>query len=239
MSIVGRLKPGASYRRRAGGVHHVLAKQLESQHPERNPVSPRLVPLRRARERASASSSRGADVRRGSGDVDCLRESFASANGANGDATKGNGDTSGVRSWTFSAAATGAHRKRDPLVLRRRAGPASRRGGHARAGASEYIQPSSSRKRSSRSDARWCSPCWRRWLRACSLVWRPRYRFRRASFVKGCKTRAAARNSSAHGWFRDGLVVSEFALACVLLVGAALLIQSFRARPGRESRIST
>jgi predicted permease len=30
-----------------------------------------------------------------------------------------------------------------------------------------------------------------------------------------------------HGWFRDGLVVSEFALACLLLVGAALLIQSF------------
>ena len=33
--------------------------------------------------------------------------------------------------------------------------------------------------------------------------------------------------SSRHGWFGDGLVVSEFALACVLLVGAALLIQSF------------
>jgi predicted permease len=30
-----------------------------------------------------------------------------------------------------------------------------------------------------------------------------------------------------HGWFRDGLVVSQFAFACVLLVGAALLIQSF------------
>ena len=33
--------------------------------------------------------------------------------------------------------------------------------------------------------------------------------------------------SSRHGWFRDGLVVSQFALACVLLVGAALLLQSF------------
>ena len=33
--------------------------------------------------------------------------------------------------------------------------------------------------------------------------------------------------SSRHGWFRDGLVVSQFALACVLLVGAALLMQSF------------
>ena len=36
-----------------------------------------------------------------------------------------------------------------------------------------------------------------------------------------------SRGSSRHGWFRDGLVVSEFALACLLLVGAALLIQSF------------
>jgi predicted permease len=33
--------------------------------------------------------------------------------------------------------------------------------------------------------------------------------------------------SSRHSWFGDGLVVSQFALACVLLVGAALLIQSF------------
>ncbi|HEX4322659.1 MAG TPA: ABC transporter permease [Acidobacteriaceae bacterium] len=40
----------------------------------------------------------------------------------------------------------------------------------------------------------------------------------------------AGRESSGgrrHNWFRDGLVISEFALACLLLVGAALLIQSF------------
>jgi predicted permease len=34
-------------------------------------------------------------------------------------------------------------------------------------------------------------------------------------------------NGGRHDGFRDGLVISEFALACVLLVGAALLIQSF------------
>jgi predicted permease len=40
----------------------------------------------------------------------------------------------------------------------------------------------------------------------------------------------AGRESSAggqHTWFRDGLVISQFALACILLVSAALLIQSF------------
>jgi len=33
--------------------------------------------------------------------------------------------------------------------------------------------------------------------------------------------------SRSHAWLRDSLVVSQFALACMLLVGAALLIQSF------------
>ncbi len=52
--------------------------------------------------------------------------------------------------------------------------------------------------------------------------------------VPACKLREglqdAGRESTGsrrYGWFRDGLVVSEFALACVLLVGATLLIQSF------------
>jgi predicted permease len=38
---------------------------------------------------------------------------------------------------------------------------------------------------------------------------------------------AGRESSGRHGWFRDGLVVSQFALACMLLVGAALFIQSF------------
>ena len=39
--------------------------------------------------------------------------------------------------------------------------------------------------------------------------------------------REGARGSSAHGWFRDLLVVSEFALATMLLAGAGLLLHSF------------
>jgi predicted permease len=44
MKIVGRLKPGASVRS-AQAELAVLGKQLVSQHPERNPVAPWIVPL--------------------------------------------------------------------------------------------------------------------------------------------------------------------------------------------------
>lgn len=41
------------------------------------------------------------------------------------------------------------------------------------------------------------------------------------------ETGRASTGGQGYGWFRDGLVISQFALACVLLVGAALLMQSF------------
>src|SRR5580698_6712080 len=44
MSIVGRLRPGATVQG-AQAEFTVLAKQLESQHPERNGIKPRLSPL--------------------------------------------------------------------------------------------------------------------------------------------------------------------------------------------------
>ena len=44
MKIVGRLKPGATVQG-AQAEFTILGKQLDSQHPERNPVNPLLVPL--------------------------------------------------------------------------------------------------------------------------------------------------------------------------------------------------
>jgi predicted permease len=46
MQAIGRLRPGATAEG-AQAEFTVLAKQLESQHPERNPVKPRLTPLQR------------------------------------------------------------------------------------------------------------------------------------------------------------------------------------------------
>jgi predicted permease len=52
--------------------------------------------------------------------------------------------------------------------------------------------------------------------------------------------RGAARSTGVHGWLRDALVVSELALAMVLLAGAALLLHSFalltRVDPGFQNR---
>ncbi len=45
MAIVGRLKPGATFGA-AQAEFTVLAKRLESHHPERNPIHPTLVPLK-------------------------------------------------------------------------------------------------------------------------------------------------------------------------------------------------
>ena len=44
MKVIGRLKPGATVQG-AQAELTMLGKQLESQHPERNPIVPRLVPL--------------------------------------------------------------------------------------------------------------------------------------------------------------------------------------------------
>ncbi len=44
MKVIGRLKPGATVPG-AQAELTILGKQLTSQHPERNPIVPKLVPL--------------------------------------------------------------------------------------------------------------------------------------------------------------------------------------------------
>src|SRR5437016_5279332 len=76
--------------------------------------------------------------------------------------------------------------------------------------------------------ARLPSPCWQQSLRACSFGLAPALQVSAYKLREGLQDAGReSSGSSRHGRFSDGLVVSEFALACILLVGAALLIQSF------------
>jgi predicted permease len=55
----------------------------------------------------------------------------------------------------------------------------------------------------------------------------PALQIKRNNVREGLQDAGRGSSGGGNGWFRDGLVVSELALACVLLVGAGLLIQSF------------
>ena len=83
MKAIGRLRPGATAQS-AQAEFTLLAKQLDSEHPERNPVTPRLSPLKQHVSGRVRPGADGAGLCGGSGDVDCVRESFESATGAAG-----------------------------------------------------------------------------------------------------------------------------------------------------------
>jgi hypothetical protein len=75
---IGRLRPGATAQS-AQAEFTLLAKQIESQHPKRNGIIPRLSPSEAARERTSESGPDSAGLCGWSGDVDCVRKSFGSS----------------------------------------------------------------------------------------------------------------------------------------------------------------
>jgi hypothetical protein len=149
MKVIGRLKPGATVPG-AQAELTILGKQLESQHPERNSIAPRLVPLE---QHVSGPVSPALFVLAcavGVVIVDCMRECFESTIGEVRRAAKGNGDAGGVRSGPFATPAADAYGERGALVLRRRVGIGPRSGRYTRTGSSPCIQPSFARKRSYR-----------------------------------------------------------------------------------------
>ena len=238
MAIVGRLKPGATVES-AQAEFTVLAKHLESQHPDRNPVHPRLVPLE---QHVSGQVRPALMVLMCAVGVVML---IVCANLSHLQMAR-----MGTRQKEMAIrAALGAGRFRLLRQVLTESVILSCCG--AALGLLLAVAGTRGLAHLMRSTFLFCkafgvdgrrlpSPCWRRSLRACSLAWRPRCKSRRTSFVKGCKTRAASRAAvSRHGWFRDGLVVSQFALACVLLRGRGAAHAEFSARAGRESRVST
>jgi predicted permease len=226
MSVIGRLKPGASIDG-AQAEFTVLAKQLESQHPERNPVRPRLVRL----EQHVSGQVRPALVV-----LMCavgLVMLIVCANLSHLQMAR-----MGARQREMAIrAALGAGRLRllrqmltESLTLSF-CGAAlglllAEAGTRGLSHLTAYNLPLLA---SVRVDGATLAFTLLAAVGSGVLFGlAPALQVQAGKLREGLQD--AGRESSGsrrHGWLRDGLVVSEFALACMLLVGAALLMQSF------------
>jgi predicted permease len=225
MDIVGRLKPGVTVDR-AQAEFSVLAKQLDSLHPERNPIFPRLVPLE---QHVSGQVRPALVVLMCAVGVVML---IVCANLAHLQMAR-----MGTRQKEMAVrAALGAGRFRllrqvlTESVILSCCGAAlglllAVAGTRALAHLNTFNLPLLASVRVDRSTLAFTL------LAAVAsgvlfglapALQVPAYKLREGLQDAGRESSG----SSRHGWFGDGLVVSQFALACVLLVGAALLIQS-------------
>src|ERR1700691_4455598 len=226
MAVVGRLKPGVTVDG-AQAEFSVLAKQLDSQHPERNPIFPRLVPLE---QHVSGQVRPALVVLMCAVGVVML---IVCANLAHLQMAR-----MGTRQKEMAVrAALGAGRFRllrqvlTESVILSCCGAAlglllAVAGTKGLAHLSAFNLPLLASVRVDGSTlvftllAAVASGVLFGLTPALQV---PAYKLREGLQDTGRESSG----SSRHGWFRDGLVVSQFALACVLLVGAALLIQSF------------
>ncbi len=226
MSIIGRLKPGATVQS-AQAELTVLAKRLESQHPDRNPVFPRLVPLERhvsGQVRPAllvlmcavgvvmlivcANLSHLQLARMGTRQKEMA---VRSALGAGRYRLLRQVLTESI-ALSFCGAALG-------LLL-------AVAGTRGLAHLSAFNLPLLASVRVDESTLAFTLLA----AVASGVLFglAPALQITAHNLREGLQD--AGRESSGgtrHGWFGDGLVVSQYALACVLLVGAALLMQSF------------
>jgi predicted permease len=226
MAVVGRLKPGVTIGN-AQAEWTVLAKQLESQHPERNPIRPRLVPLQ---EHVSGEVRPALLMLMCAVGVVML---IVCANLSHLQMAR-----MGARQKEMAIrAALGAGRFRllaqvlTESVALACCGAAlglllALAGTRAVAHLSAANLPLLG---SVRVDGRTLA-----FTLLATVATGVLFGLAPALQVAAYKLREGLQDTSRessgsrrHGWFRQGLVVSEFALACLLLVGTALLIQSF------------
>ena len=226
MKIIGRLKPGATLRG-AQAELTMLGKQLESQHPERNPIVPRLVPLE---QHVSGPVSPALFVLACAVGVVML---IVCANLSNLQlarlgtrqkemamrAALGAGRSRLLRQMLTESVALSCCGAVLGLVL---AVAGTRELAHLHA----FNLPLLESVRIDGSALLFTLLA----AVACGVLFGllPALRVTALSLREGMQD--ASRGSSGgkrHAWVRDGLVVSELAFACILLVGAGLLIRSF------------
>ncbi len=226
MNIVGRLKPGVTVAG-AQAEFTALAKQLVSQHQERNPIFPRLVPLE---QQVSGQVRPALMVLMSSVGVVML---IVCANLAHLQMAR-----MGTRQREMAVrAALGAGRFRllrqvltESVILSCCGGALGLllavAGTRAMAHLSAFNLPLLASVRvdgNTLAFTLFAAVASGVLFGLAPALQVPAYKLREGLQDAGRESTG----SSRHGWFRDGLVVSQFALACVLLVGAALLMQSF------------
>jgi len=226
MPVIGRLKPGATLQG-AQAEFTTLAKQLESQHPERNGIDPRLVPLA---QRVSGGVRPALFVLTCAVGVVML---IVCANLSNLQLAR----LGGRQKEMALRAALGAGRSRLLRQMLTESVALSCCGAVlglalAAAGTSglahfhSFNLPLLESVRIDGSALLFTLLA----AVACGMLFGllPALRVTMRSLNEGMQD--GSRGSSGgkrHGWVRDGLVVSELAFACILLVGAGLLIRSF------------
>ncbi len=227
MKIIGRLKPGAILRG-AQAEFTVLGKQLESQHPERNNIVPTLVPLE---QHVSGPVSPALFVLACAVGVVML---IVCANLSNLQLAR-----LGTRKKEMALrAALGAGRSRLLRQMLTESVALSCCGAVlglvlALAGTREVAHLHAFNLPLLASVGIDEKALVFTLLAAvvCGVLLGLLPALRVSALSPGEELQDASRGSSGgkrHAWLRDGLVVSEIAFACILLVGAGLLIRSFR-----------
>jgi predicted permease len=226
MKVIGRLKPGATVQS-AQAELAVLGKQLESQHPERNPITPMLKPL------AEHVSGRVVPALFVLGCAVGVVMLIVCANLSNLQLAR-----LGTRQKEIAMrVALGAGRWR---LLRQMLTESvalsccgavlglalSMAGTRELAHLHAFNLPLLASVRIDGSALLFTLLA----AVGCGVLFGLLPALRVSALSPGQELQDASRGSSSgrrHAWIRDGLVVSEVAFACVLLVGAGLLIRSF------------
>jgi len=226
LKVIGRLKPGAGIRS-AQAELTMLGKQLTSQHPERNPIVPRLVSLA---QHVSGPVSPALSVLGSAVGVVML---IVCANLSNLQLAR----LATREKEIAMRAALGAGRFR---LLRQMLAESvalsccgavlglalATAGTRAVAHLHAFNLPLLEGVRIDGSALLFTLLA----AAGCGVLFGLLPALRVSTFAPGKALQDASRGSSAgngQGWVHDGLVVSEIAFACVLLIGAGLLIRSF------------
>ena len=228
MAMIGRLKPGVTAARAHAEVT-TLAPQMRREHPGAQRFHrPRPAPCR-LRQRQHQARGDGPGRRRGDGHADRLRQPVEPAAGADGGATQGNRHPHVAGRRTRAAARPDADRGSRARLGRRNPRPGAGVRRYAAAHAAGCRQhPAAPRRAPGRAALAFTVAV----TLITGIVFGLAPTLHASGAGMGRALKDATRGSTEgreRTWVRNALVVSEIAFACVLLVGAGLLIRSLAA----------